>query len=114
AGAVQCILPGSSGWKMLVALAMTGHFVAHAVTVDGALHRYQVWVPAAYDASRRWPAILFLHGMGERGDDGEAQTTVGLGRALRDGKAAPRAVVVFPQCPATTAWVQAGLPIAAA
>src|SRR5438105_15297696 len=79
-------------------------FVARTVNVDGKPRKYQVWVPAAYDASRRWPAILFLHGSGERGDDGVAQTMVGLGRALREGKVDPPAVVVFPQCPLSGHW----------
>src|SRR5437588_24736 len=90
--------------RMLAAILMTGHFVAHTVTVGGAPHRYQVWLPASYDASRRWPAILFLHGSGERGDDGVAQTMVGLGHALREGKVDPPAVVVFPQCPLSGHW----------
>jgi predicted peptidase len=93
---------------------MTGRFVAHTVTVDGAERRYQVWIPAAYDASRRWPVILFLHGIGERGDDGQVQTTVGLGNALRKHKVDPDAIVVFPQCPLATTWTRGALPIALA
>ena len=89
---------------MLAAFVMTGHFVAHSISVDGADRRYQVWVPAAYDKSRRWPAILFLHGAGERGDDGVAQTRVGLGHALSEGKVDPQAIVVFPQCPLNGHW----------
>jgi len=95
---------------MLTAMVMTGHFVAHTV----AERRYQVWVPAAYDPSRKWPAILFLHGIGERGDDGEAQTQVGLGRALREGKLDPQAIIVFPQCPLTQRWEEGALPVAVA
>lgn len=52
--------------------------------------------------------------MGERGDDNDAQTTVGLGRTLRDGKVDPQALVIFPQCPLTTTWAQDALPIATA
>lgn len=66
---------------------------------------YQVWLPSGYSRLRRWPAILFLHGAGERGSDNEAQTRVGLGAALRDGKVDPAAIVVFPQCPAGSNWV---------
>jgi predicted peptidase len=99
---------------MLTAILMTGHFVAHGVTVDGAERRYQVWVPAAYEPSRRWPAILFLHGIGERGDDGIAQTTVGLGHALREGKVDPPAIIIFPQCPLNGDWTGLGQRIAIA
>lgn len=86
---------------------MTGHFLARSVTVDAVAHRYQVWIPAAYDAKRKWPAILFLHGSGERGDDNEKQLAVGLGRALRDGKVDPPAIVVLPQCPDGRRWLEA-------
>ena len=90
---------------MIMAAIMAGSFVARSVDVDGVERKFQIWVPAAYDTSRKWPAILFLHGAGERGDDGLKQTTVGLGRALSDGTIDPRAIIVFPQCPLREAWV---------
>jgi predicted peptidase len=82
-----------------------GQFLAQSVTVDGVPRKYQVWVPAMYDRARKWPAILFLHGSGERGDDGEKQMTVGLPRALREGEVDAQAIVVFPQCPVGQRWV---------
>ncbi|HVS32174.1 MAG TPA: alpha/beta hydrolase-fold protein [Thermoanaerobaculia bacterium] len=81
-----------------------GHFVERAVDVRGASHRYQVWIPAGYDDSRRWPAVLFLHGAGERGNDNTKQVAVGLGPALRDGTISVPAVIVFPQCPEEGYW----------
>lgn len=91
---------------MLAAIVMAamGHFVARGTT--------QIWVPAAYDASRKWPAILFLHGSGERGSDGTRQITVGLGRALSEGKVDPQAIVIFPQCPDGQRWAGAPRKIA--
>lgn len=88
---------------MIIAAVMFGSFVARSVVVDGVERKYQIWVPAAYDASRKWPAILFLHGSGERGSDGVKQTTVGLGPAL--AKIDVQAIVVFPQCPENDRWV---------
>jgi len=64
---------------------------------------FRLWIPPGYDPSRRWPAILFLHGAGERGDDNEKQLTVGLGPHL--DALAPPAIVVFPQCPLGSSWV---------
>ncbi len=89
-------------------------FLARTVTVDGVVHKYQVWVPAAYDASRKWPAILFLHGAGERGDDNQKQISIGLGSALRDGNFDAQAIVIFPQCPIDQRWVGAPRKIALA
>src|SRR5579864_8908288 len=93
-------------WRVLAAImvAAAGHFMPQAVRVGGIDRKYQVWVPESYDPSHKWPAILFLHGAGERGDDGERQTTVGLGAALRNGKVDVPAIIVFPQCPSKDRW----------
>ena len=58
-------------------------FVPKVIESEGETYRYAVWVPSDYRPDRRWPVILFLHGMGECGDDGVFHTTVGLGRAIR-------------------------------
>jgi poly(3-hydroxybutyrate) depolymerase len=53
---------------------------------DGALAKYVVFVPHDYDPKKKSPVILFLHGSGESGTDGQNQTQVGLGKAIRDFK----------------------------
>jgi predicted esterase len=60
-------------------------------------HKYVVFVPQAYNASQKWPVILYLHGAGERGTDGVLQTTVGLGPYVRERAATFPFFVVFPQ-----------------
>jgi predicted peptidase len=91
-----------------------GSFVSRAVTVGGVEHRYQVYVPAGHDAGREWPVVLFLHGAGERGDDGERPVQVGLAPAIRRDPAFP-AIVVFPQAAPDSAWygVEAEMALAA-
>src|SRR5437879_3669252 len=74
------------------------------VSVAGQSHHYQVFVPFSYAASQRWPVILFLHGAGERGDDGLLPTQVGLGTAVRQNAARFPAIIVFPQLPAESIW----------
>ena len=44
--------------------------------------KYTVYVPQGYDGSRVYPVILFLHGAGERGQDGIVPAQVGLGPAI--------------------------------
>lgn len=95
-----------------------GGFVARTVGHRGGASRYAVWVPAAGDVASAGPlpVVLFLHGAGERGTDGVAPTTVGIGPVLAGrpepatpvaGRApemtaadlppSPRALVVCPQ-----------------
>lgn len=81
-----------------------GRFLPREVTVDGNLHRYQVFVPARSASSRHPPVILFLHGSGERGDDGLKPTAVGIGSYLRAHLDSFPAIVVFPQAPEGSEW----------
>src|ERR1700730_12920161 len=81
-------------------------FLNRVVTVQGETYRYQVYVPADYDSRKKWPVIVFLHGAGERGDDGLLQTDVGLGHAIREHAANFPFIVVIPQCRKDKLWTQ--------
>jgi len=87
-------------------------FLDRSVEVGGSSYHYQVYVPASYTPSKRWPVILFLHGAGERGSDGLVQTQTGLGAAIRQNPSRYPAIVVFPQVPKDSLWV--GVPARAA
>src|SRR5437899_5949735 len=80
-------------------------FLDRSVTVGARAYHYQVYVPADYASKPTWPAILFLHGAGERGSDGLLQTNVGLGAAIRQNASRYPAIVVFPQVPPDSQWV---------
>ena len=82
----------------------SGAFVEREVRVDGALHRYQVFVPARSATAAKPPVILFLHGSGERGDDNRRQVAVGLGPYVRRHVEDFPAIVVFPQGPEGREW----------
>jgi predicted peptidase len=71
---------------------------------DGTRRRYVVFVPHAYTTAKTWPAILFLHGAGERGDDNKGQVRVGIGRAIRAREKTWGFITVMPQCAAEPAW----------
>lgn len=79
-------------------------FLDRVVTVDGTVYRYQVFVPSEFNHHSKWPVILFLHGSGERGDDGLLQTDVGLAHAIRKRVQSIPAIVVMPQCQKKEAW----------
>lgn len=57
------------------------------------------YVPRDYDASKPWPCIVFLHGMGESGTDGLKQAAQGLGQAIQWNQAAWPFIVIMPQKP---------------
>src|SRR5262249_62344100 len=58
-------------------------FLNRTVKLGNETYRYQVYVPRDWNKNRKWPVILFLHGAGERGDDGFVQTEVGIGGGVR-------------------------------
>lgn len=66
---------------------------------------YRLLLPANYDAHKKYPLIVFLHGAGERGADNNAQLLHGGDMFLRDSiRANYPAFVLFPQCPANQTW----------
>jgi predicted peptidase len=87
-------------------------FLNRTVEVKGLTFKYQVYVPADYNTSQRWPVILFLHGAGERGTDGLVQTHVGLAPSIRGNAKRWPAIAIFPQVPPDSMWT--GVPAEAA
>jgi predicted peptidase len=94
--AALAITAGTAGEK-------SAHGFVHKVYKDGdGEWKYVVFVPPSYKGDKEFPLILFLHGAGERGTDGEKQAKVGLGKAIRDKKEKFGFIAVFPQ--ATQSW----------
>ena len=92
------------GFAFLLALpAFARHqdtgFLNRTITIQGTIHKYQVYVPEDWNDHERWPVILFLHGSGERGADGMDQTQVGLPAAIRSHPDRWPFIVVMPQVP---------------
>jgi predicted peptidase len=85
-------------------------FLDRTLTLNGTTYKYQVFVPENWTAKKKWPIILFLHGAGERGDDGLIQTEVGIGTAIRKERSRFPAIVVMPQCRKELWWTQAAMP----
>lgn len=82
-----------------------GQFVKRTVVVEGEPRTYQVFVPAQRSSGKPLPVVLFLHGSGERGSDGENQTNAGLGPYVRARASDFPALVVFPQVPDNGEWM---------
>ncbi len=79
-------------------------FLNRTVRVGTQTYRYQVYVPPEWSKSRKWPVILFLHGAGERGEDGLVQTQVGIATAIRMHQERFPSIVVMPQCRKNLWW----------
>ncbi len=85
-------------------VAQSSGFVDRTVTSGGKTYGYEVYVPRNWNKNQKWPVILFLHGAGERGNDGIKQTAVGLPQAIRTNSEKWPFVVVIPQCPELAWW----------
>jgi len=112
-----------AGWSAVLALAVVAAacasspapsrasvcsgFVFSSLEFGGRSHPYALYVPRAYDGTRAWPLILFLHGKGECGRDGSRQLHVGLGPELLARPERWPFLVLFPQKPeADDEWEQ--------
>lgn len=70
-----------------------------SLSVGEVTANYAIYVPRQYDASKAWPAIVFLHGRGECGTDGQKQIAVGMGSSILFHQDRWPAIVIFPQKP---------------
>ena len=65
--------------------------------------KYLLYLPKDYDQKASWPVLLFLHGIGERGDNLELVKKHGPPKLIAGGKQFPF-IVVSPQCPNGQWW----------
>jgi predicted peptidase len=90
---------------VLAKKAETG-FLDRTLSISGTTYKYQVFVPDNWSPKQSWPIILFLHGAGERGEDGLTQTEVGIATAIRLERGRFPAIVVMPQCRKNIWWAE--------
>jgi len=65
--------------------------------------KYLLHLPKDYDQKESWPLMLFLHGIGERGDNLDRVKFHGPPKLIAAGKEFPF-IVVSPQCPGDRWW----------
>lgn len=73
-----------------------GYYLRNVV-FDGKLYPFQVFIPQGYTPTKKWPAIVFLHGGNDVGSDGYRQLSVGLGPYINNHLADFPAIAIFPQ-----------------
>ena len=67
---------------------------------------YRLLKPQNYDAAKKYPLVIFLHGAGERGDDNAAQLKHGMNDFLTaENRDKYPAFILAPQCPTGEKWV---------
>jgi predicted peptidase len=80
---------------------------AKAEWVKGELNglKFQIYAPDAYERDKPIPLVVFLHGVGERGNDNEKQLNpLPKTFASSDNQAKYPCIVVAPQCPGEKYW----------
>lgn len=89
-----------------VAVSAQGKFEPKAFeSSDGVELKYQELKPADTQKGKKYPLVIFLHGMGERGDDNRRQLINGGQMFLNPANQEKYpAYVLFPQCPETAFW----------
>ena len=83
----------------------TGILFRSAV-VDGVSYRYEVYVPKTWTKQKKWPVILFLHGIGHRGQYPVGSNESVLARLFLGYQKPPQAIIVFPRCPKDATWIE--------
>ena len=64
---------------------------------------YLLYLPPNYEAKKKWPLMLFLHGGGERGSNLDLVKRHGPPKLISKGKEFPF-IVISPQCPKDRDW----------
>ncbi len=64
---------------------------------------YLLYLPEDYEKQEAWPLLVFLHGVGERGDNLQRVAIHGPPKLIAAGKDFPF-IVVSPQCPSNQWW----------
>lgn len=81
-------------------------FLDRTLALDGKSYPYQVYVPAEYRPDTPLPLIVDLHGNGMQGTDGLRPTALGLANLIRSDRSRFPCLVLFPQAPPDTLWLQ--------
>ncbi|MDB5328829.1 MAG: esterase [Phycisphaerales bacterium] len=73
------------------------NFKQESFSFAGDTRKYAIYTPPNYDPQKKYPAVLFLHGLFESGNDGMGATKVGIGPAIKENPERFNCIVVFAQ-----------------
>ena len=81
-----------------------GKFESRIVKVDADEFKYQIYLPPQTQIEEKPPLMIFLHGIGQRGNGGLVPTEGTSGAVARHYFAQVPAVVLLPQCRPQSYW----------
>ncbi len=88
-------------------VAHADDFETRVFTEGDAKLPYRLLKPLNFDAAKKYPLVILLHGAGERGDDNKLQLKWGAPDfAKADVREKYPAFVLVPQCPKEKKWVE--------
>lgn len=97
------LLSSQLGIAQLLPDEVPGEYLYRTEVKGSDTLRYRIMYPHEFDTAKRYPLVVFFHGMGERGTDNERQLVHGS-KLFRDSLHKYPAIVIFPQCPPTDYW----------
>src|SRR5688572_1524890 len=76
-------------------------FIRHQVLLDDQSQQLWVFIPKNYRSDQRYPAILFLHGLFEAGQNDHRALSAGLGPVIANDPGDWPFITIFPQSSGT-------------
>ena len=85
------------------------HKLSYTYTADGKQYSmpFMLYLPEGYGGQQSWPLLVFLSGLGERGDDSQAQFRCGVAHDLAANPEVLKwlpGIILMPQCPWDREW----------
>jgi predicted peptidase len=112
-GCLGLAIPGTAWAQNKTSTQLQALFQARSFTSAQVSMVYRLYVPANYDPAQKYPLVVALHGVGERGNNNVNQLTAEeLAQPwVRDSVQAKHPhFVMIPQCPSTDYWWPFGGP----
>jgi predicted peptidase len=78
--------------------------LTRAVSVNEKSYSYQVYVPSKARQTQKLPVIIFLHGIGQRGEGGFIPSGGAMGAMVRNYLERVPAIILLPQCAKGVYW----------
>ncbi|WP_295124620.1 alpha/beta hydrolase-fold protein [uncultured Chitinophaga sp.] len=99
---------GGGGTKPVTFVPQTSGLLVKKMTnrdTGGISSQYVLYIPQGYNDNKEklWPTIIYLHGLGERGNDIELVRNTGLAKRV-NGTTDLNFIVIAPQCNKGTWW----------